>query len=295
VTPEPIDALRATSSGQLATSSGSRTVRAINADEARALAATRPALDDAGVRALLGDVSARPALRIVERRGRAETGEGERLLIETEPGVRLQGWLRRPAVATGPAVLLVDERGATLRGATLDTLVASGHTVLALDIRGTGVLAPRTGASGYSGAYQFAARAWLLGTSVVAWQVRDVRAGLDVLRVEAPARQRILHAAGQTVPAALFAAQSDRPDAVVLEEGLVSYLDLATADVHDRATLSVVPGVLRVTDLPELMERLAPVPVRLLHPRSAAGTPVRVGEMKARAGRELPANVTIVP
>ena len=52
---------------------------------------------------------------------------------------------------------------------------------------------------------------------------------------------------------------------------MVSYLDFATADTHDGLTLAVLPGVLRATDLPELMARIAPVPVRLVRPRQASG------------------------
>ncbi len=296
LTPEPIESLRATVTGQLASSGGSRTVRAINADEARALAATRPGLTDAGLRTLVGDLSTPTAPRVVERRGRADSTDGERLIVEVEPGVRLRGWLRRPPTPGESAVLLVDERGATLRGATVDGLVAAGSTVMALDIRGTGDLAPTTGASGYSGAYQFAARAWLLGTSVPAWQARDILAGLALLRAEAAGPSaRTLRAAGQTAPAALLAAQYDRPDALVLEDGLLSYLDVATADVHDRTTLAVVPGVLRVTDLPELMARLAPIPIRLVRPRGAEGTAVGAAQIDGRLGSTRPANVTVEP
>lgn len=296
VTTEPIEALRVTTTGQLATSVGSRTVRAINADEARSLAASRPAVTDAGLRALVGDLAARPAPRVVSRSGEAASADGERMLVDIEPGVRVRARLRRGTDARGPAVLIVDERGATSRDATIDALVSSGHTVLAMDVRGTGDLAPAAGASGYSAAYQFAARAWLLGTSVVAWQAQDIHAGLALLRAEAPsAARRVVQASGQTVPAALIAAQHDRPDALILEEGLVSYLDLATADTHDQTTLSVLPGVLRVTDLPELMARLAPTPVRVVRPRGADSAPLTTAQVAARAGRALPANVTVEP
>lgn len=296
VTPEPIEALRVTSTGQIASSGGSRTVRAINADEVRDLSAKRTPVSNAGLSALVGDLTAVPAPRVIERSGSAATSDGERLIVEVEPGVRLRAWLRRATEPAGPAVLLVDEGGGTRRGATIDGLVAAGHTVLAIDIRGTGDLGPSQGASGYSGAYQFAARAWLLGTSVPAWQARDILAGFALLRAEAPAaRTRTVRAAGQTVPAALVAAQFERPDALVLEEGLVSYRDLATADVHARATLTVIPGVLRVTDLPELMARLAPVPVRLVRPRAAEGTPLPASQVIARLGAALPPNVSLEP
>ena len=294
VTTEPAEALRVTTSGQLASSGGSRTIRAMHADDVRAMVAARPAVDEAALRGLLGDVAARPAPHILSREGDPAGGDGERLLVEVEPGIRLQGWLRRPATPSKPPMLLVDDRGATLRGATVDGLVAAGHTVLALDVRGTGALGPLVGESGYSPAYQFAARAWLLGTSVVAWQVRDILQGLAVLRDIAPeGGTAVVRAAGQTAPAALLAAQYTRPGSVVLEESFVSYRDLALADVHDRATMAVVPGVLRVTDLPELMARLGSVPVRLLRPRTPDGKPIVEAGLETHLGAPPPRNVTV--
>ena len=106
VTPEPIDALRVTATGQLATSGGSRTVREVNAAEALALARSRPPVTEGG----LARSRRRPAptraghsapARIVERSGDARSSNGERLLIEVEPGVRLRGWLRRAATPAG--------------------------------------------------------------------------------------------------------------------------------------------------------------------------------------------------
>jgi hypothetical protein len=251
-------------------------------------------VDDAGLRRLLGDLTRRPAPRVVSRNGDALSSGGERLIVEVEPGIRLQAWLRRPASVTQPAVLLVDERGAILRGATVDGLVAAGHMVLALDVRGTGALGPLVGESGYSPAYQFAARAWLLGTSVVAWQARDILQGLAVLRELAPqGAAPVLHAAGQAAPAAVFAAQFDRPGSLVLEESLVSYRDLALADVHDRATLTVIPGVLRVTDLPELLARLGETPVRLVRPRTPDGKAITKATLPDHLGGGVPRNVTL--
>ena len=271
VTPEPVEALRSTPTGQLVSSVGSRTVREVNADEARALAASRSPVSMAGLRALVGDLSQQRGI-VVSRQRRAEGVHVEDLAVEVEPGVHVRASLTRPATGGTRAVVYVHEEGATSQDAAIARLAADGNVVLAVDVRGTGALSPGTGDSGYAGAYQFAARAWLLGTSVVAWQARDLRAAADVLRREAPEARTIeLHASGQTVPAALFAAQFDRFDAVTLEDGLTSYLDLATADTHDGATLTVIPGVLRVTDLPELAARLAPTSVRIVGPRSPAG------------------------
>ncbi len=294
VTPEAIDALNVTATGQLASSTGSRTIRAIHAEEVKALIGSRPGVTDAALDQLLGDVSRRPSPRIVERAGSATAPDGERLLVEVEPGIRLQAWWRHAAAGNEPPVLLVDDRGAARRGATVDGLVASGHSVLALDIRGTGALGPLVGESGYSPQYQFAARAWLLGTSVPAWQARDILQGLALLKELLPqGGAPIVRAAGQTAAAAVFAAQSVRPGGLVLEESIVSYRDVAMADVHDRATLMLVPGVLRVTDLPELMARLGSTPVQLLRPRTADGKPITAATLAAHLGIETPRNVTL--
>ncbi len=271
VSPEPIEALRSTPTGQLASSVGSRTVREVNADEARALAAARSPVSMAGLRTLIGDLAQQRGT-VVSRQQRPEGSRVEDLTIEVEPGVRLRASLTRPVTIGTRAVVYVHEDGATTQDAAIARLAADGTAVLAVDVRGTGALSPGTGASGYAGAYQFAARAWLLGTSVVAWQAQDLRAATDVLRREVPEAQTIeLHASGETVPAALFTAQFDRFHALTLEDGLTSYLDLAIADTYDRATLTVIPGVLRITDLPELAARLAPTPVRIVGPRSPAG------------------------
>ena len=180
-------ALRVTTTGQLATSLGTRTVRAINADQARALASSRAPVTEATLRTLAGLTTAATEPRVVQRAGNPWSPAGERLLLEVEPGVRVQARLRRPASAAVSFTLLADERGATSRTEVIEQLVREGQTVLAIDVRGTGDLAPAAGVSGYSGAYQFAARAWLLGTSVVAWQTRDLLHGLAVLRAEAGA------------------------------------------------------------------------------------------------------------
>jgi hypothetical protein len=265
VTPLPETALRVTTTGQLATSGGSRTVRDLNAAEARALAASRAPVTDGAIRALLGlPASGLPSGRVLRREGDAASASGARLVVEPEPGLQLAARLFRPSGAPTGATLLVHEAGATTQEAPVKAALAEGHVVLAIDVRGTGALAPGAGASGYAGDYQFAARAWLLGTSVVAWQGRDILAGLSVLRAETSRALPLrLHAVGTTTPAALLAAQVDRPAALVLDGGPASYLALAEADTHQGMTLAVVPGILRVTDLPELRARLAPVPVRV--------------------------------
>ncbi len=293
--PETPATLNVTPTGQLATSDGTRTVRAIHADEARAIARRRKPVTEEALRSLMAIPPARPVPRVNVRRP-SPAGQGvEALLVEVEPGVQLPATLHRPASAPvgAGAALVLDDRG-TAKSSRVAALVASGHTVLALDIRGTGSLGPTSTGGEYSSAYRIAARAWLLGTSVVAWQTRDVLAGLALLRQEAPkAASYTLHARGQTAPAALFAAQFDRPATLVLEDSVVSYLDLATGDEYRESALMVVPRVLTLTDLPELMGRAAPARVTLRNPMTPQGQPLGKTELAQRMGTAIPANVDI--
>src|SRR5690606_14916623 len=175
LTPDDPALLHVTSTGQLATSVGSRTTRADNFEYASHLAKTRPVATADRIRALvqLGDTGT-PATIVTRAPVDGRPGH-ERLVIEVEPGVRLAATLMRPAAGVQPrgVLLVVDDRGTASLGRD-DVAAQDGDVVLALDVRGTGALAPLSGESGYAATYQFAARAWLLGTSVVAWQARDI-------------------------------------------------------------------------------------------------------------------------
>lgn len=295
VTPEPVDALRVTDSGQVAKDGAARTIRAINADEAMRLAAARPSAIDEPLSALLGQRGERPRARLAARTGDGAASPGERLLIDVENGVRLPARLRHSAVPTRRVVVLIDDRGATTQDATIDALTRAGQHVLALDVRGTGVLGPLTGRSGYAPEYQFAARSWLLGTSVVGWQVQDVRAGLSVLEQLLPSGplEITLMARGQTGPAAVFASRFAPVAELTLVESLVSYREFASADIHEGVTLTVVPGILRVTDLPDVMARLTATRVRLVRSRGADGRALGDADTAALFGGRLPTHVTV--
>ncbi|HTV02488.1 MAG TPA: acetylxylan esterase [Luteitalea sp.] len=296
VTTESIAALNVTASGQLATAGGTRTVRGINAEEATRLAKTRPALSTSALTALLGPAARAVSPRALTGEGAVVPPAGKAIAIDVAPGLKLAGRLYRPTRVGTTAVLLIGDAGATTEAARIAALRDAGHAVLALDVRGTGALAPGEGASGYAGAYQFAARAWLLGTSVPVWQAEDVRHGLAVLRGEFPSATTLtVHAVGQSTVGALLAAQVERLSSLVLEDALLSLHDVARADVHDRATLAIVPGILRVTDLPELMARVTATKVRLLRPRDATGAPVPVAAVPEHLGRALPTNVSVEP
>lgn len=301
---EPAERLRASPTGQVATAFRSRTIFDLNLERAQRLAAGREAATPMRLRALL-QVPDAPAATAAHREASAPVDglRTERLELTVENGLGLPARLIHPSGPPRGVVLVADGRA---RPATEPrqrrTREAArrwgrnGYLALVVDVRGAGGFAPVRGEGGYSADYQRAASAWLLGTSVVGWQTRDLLAALAWLDRElpGPGRERVLHVAGSTAPAGLFAAALRPVSAVWVEEGLVSYLDLATTR-HYRAPAAVfVPGVLEVTDLPEAMAMARPATVHLVRPVGADGRAVEdEAALRRRLGKAIPGNVRL--
>ena len=269
---EPVEMLRATTTGQVSTSFDARTIFDLNRDRARRLAATRPPATKARLRALVQMLDDPRPPRVLEREI-AEPLNGlksERLDLVGGDGLALPARLLHPSSVPRGTVLMSADRGDPVDSAP--EWSQRGYLTLVLHVRGIGELGPGPGASGYASDYQLAARAWLLGTSVVAWQTRDLIAGLLFLEAEAPAAgERVLAVAGTAGPAGFFAAALHPVHVVRAEQTLVSYLDLASTPHYEAAAPVFVPGVLEVTDLPELMALASPGMVHLVRPVAADG------------------------
>src|SRR5690606_20740057 len=138
-------------------------------------------------------------------------------------------------------------------------------------------------------------RAWLLGSSVVAWQTEDLIGALRLLEREAPdVSARVLDAAGLTVPAAIFAAALHPVTELRAADGIVSYLDLATTQHYQASARLFVPGILEVADLGDAMKLAAPAKVHLVRPKRGDGGAVEdVRELARLLGGAVPANVRL--
>ena len=299
VTVEAAEALRATPTGQVSTSFQSRTVFDLNLDRARALARTRPPATAPRLRELLQlPASAAPA-RVALREAAAPLGalRTERLALAVDADLALPGMLVHPQQSQPlGTVLVADGRNEIDMKQIASGWATRGYLTLTLNVRGAGVFAPTRRAGGYSSAYQLAGRAWLLGTSVIAWQTRDLLAGLAFLEREVPgaSRERVIHVAGITAPAGLFAAALHPLSAAWVEDGLASYLDLAATRDYVADARLFVPGLLEVTDLPELMGLAAPATVHLVRPAGADGRVLRdEPDLAGRTGGAVPDNVRL--
>ncbi|HEX7085829.1 MAG TPA: hypothetical protein VF198_05660, partial [Vicinamibacterales bacterium] len=294
-------ALRATKTGQVATSYDVRTIVDFNRERAEELARTRPPATAERLRVHL-QVPVDGPLPRVARRGEAAPVDGlrtERLAIETAPDLELPALLVHPDGTPKGTVVIADGRepagDATAREAAAARWAARGYLALAVDVRGVGALGPSRGRSGYTADYQQAARAWLLGTSMVAWQAQDLIGALRLLEREAlDAPARVLDAAGLTVPAAIFAAALHPVTELYATQGIVSYLDLATTQHYQASARLFVPGILEVADLGDAMKLAAPATVHLVRPRRADGGAVEdVRELARLLGGAVPGNVRL--
>ena len=198
--------------------------------------------------------------------------------------------------AGGAAVLLV---GSGERTGNTDLLahrlVARGLHVLAAQPRGTGE-------TRWPGSSRFASDddpllgaeailthdAWLLGTNVVGWRVRDVLAGLACLRGRPgvnPSRTFVvgLEPAGATP--ALFAATLDGHVArTALVGPLVSYRSMADTRLGQMPSSLIPWGVLRRFDLPQVMAVAAQHPLLLANVVTASGEPATPSELASLRG-----------
>ena len=128
-----------------------------------------------------------------------------------------------------------------------------GNRVLAIDVRGTGETAPGAapaGKPGYFGVdFKEAFLAMHLNRPLLGQKVSDVLAVLATLKED---RVRLI-GVGNAGPVALHAAALDRRlTDVTVEESIASWTDVARTPLAQDQLTNVVPGALRVYDLPDL-------------------------------------------
>ena len=109
--------------------------------------------------------------------------------------------------------------------------------------------------------------ALLLGKTLVGMRAFDVARGADVVarRMEVDGGSIYVHGKGAGALPALYAALVDqRIRRVVLEGLLLSYESVTSQRLHREVFEQIVPGILKHTDIPDLVAALAPRPVAVL-------------------------------
>jgi cephalosporin-C deacetylase-like acetyl esterase len=281
--------LRCTRSGQVLEDFKGVSVPDLNRRRARELAAARGrALAGRERDAVLADVRRLIGLRAEPGPARVrEAGTLERAghvlvkrVFETEPGVPVPAldFVPKELRKGAPLVLYLHGAGKAADaapGGPIAKLVEAGNRVVALDLRGMGETAPGVPAKGRPNYFGVDGKEAFLGLHLnrplLGQRVHDVLAVMSALEPQAPNGFHLIgvEAAG---PAALHAAALDaRVARLTLERSVTSWTDVAaTAITHNQLT-NVVPGALKVYDLPELAGLVAPRPLALRGLWNAAG------------------------
>jgi dienelactone hydrolase/pimeloyl-ACP methyl ester carboxylesterase len=258
------------------------------------------------VRRLIG-LRASPA-RLASQQGFKPAGGIERpgylikkYVYPTEPGIEvplLEIPTRVPLKKRGPVVLYLHGAGAAADaapGGPIEKVVKPGALepprkgdkrpvpwggthVVALDLRGLGETAPGVPAKGrpdYFGPdWREAFLGLHLNRPLLGQRVFDVLAVMAVLKDEAPEGFHLV-GVGTAGPVALHvAALEPRVVRLTLERSLVSWSDVVNTPITQNQLTNVVPGVLRYYDLPDLAALIAPRPLTIRAPLTAAGQPV---------------------
>ncbi len=275
IKPEPESNLNATSTGQVSTSLGGETVQSLNLKIAEKLFAGRSAQGISDPQKMRAIVARRLNLRSRTGVPNVMVLRPDAILLETEPGIRVPALLYLPTT-TGkhPATIYVNSAGKGADTKQIEAMTAKGQAVLAIDPRGWGESAPDKGNSGYSGVWQLAQRAMLIGRPLTGMQVYDVLRAFDYLRTrpEVDAQRITVRGDGNGGILALYAGAMEPAIASVESNGsLASYMTLARAVKHADAIDVVVPGVLHDFDLPDVAGLIAPRPLRIASVKDANG------------------------
>jgi dienelactone hydrolase len=240
----------------------------LNAREAKKYEAQRakfPALDEkqrqAEIRRLLGLPSEIPTAKLLSQKihyleDRLST---HKVVYETEKGILIPGLRFKHISPKGPTVIYLPDGGLPQNAklpAWLDEKYQKNHQeVWAFDLRGLGETAPVAKSVYFGSDFKEAFLAQHLDRPLLGQRVLDV---LSLLKVLGSDNVQIV-GVGTTGPVVLHvAALVHRIREVTLENSLRSWVSVVQQPVTYNQLTNVVPGVLKVYDLPDLEKAMAP-------------------------------------
>lgn len=287
ITPEPASNLNCTETGQIATSLKSKTIQILNQEMAEELYAHRTAARKKGLSEIKRLITDRLQVTAIRNRPTAKphgeiARDGyriEKLTIESEPGITIPILLMTPSQEAKklPAVIAVNAEGKATdagTGGKLESLVRAGYIVIAPDLRGMGESRNPSAKSGHGKQFQTDMRAILVGKTAAGMQTTDL---LSVFRFASSlpnvdAKRISVIGSGNAGIVALYAAAFEpRFRKVVLEDSILSYMDIVRAKQHKGIVDIVVPGVLRDFDLPDIAKALGKEKIVIVHPQNPNG------------------------
>jgi cephalosporin-C deacetylase-like acetyl esterase len=196
----------------------------------------------------------------------------QKIVYDTAPGISVPALLFVPAKTAAGAelVVYVHGDGKTADLTAVDKFVAAGQRVLALDLRGFGETAPGPlnpdKPSYFGNTFKETFLALHLNRPLLGQRVHDLLAVIAELAQDPSTEKAPLHlvGVGAAGPVALHAAVLEpRVKRVTIERSLVSWSAVTRSPVTYNQLTNVVPGALKVYDLPDLAAMIAPRPLTI--------------------------------
>lgn len=311
----PDSALNATTTGQVSTSLGGRSVVQLNSDRAEKLFPvslfrtnlTDPSAARAQVQTQLSKLLALPSLRTPLQAQTLSSNVRkkqhiEEIQYESEPGIRITGWFVAPhdGASKHPCILYISDGyadEAVAEPSHFDGAIRQGYSVCAISTRGTGLSTqrpPKGGPVFYQQMDLNERYAWanmVLGKPVIGQRVWDILRCFDYLSSRPDVDTSRIKVIGQEEAgfAALMAAVLDeRAQSILLTRMLVSYMSIVQSTDYSLSLEWFVPGILEHFDVPDLTAALYPRPVWLLDAMDASGNSLSEAEVHQYYSQRIP-------
>ena len=289
----PENQLNVTTTGQVLTSLGGRSVVQLNSDRGRMAFEKSPfhsySLDGTTFRdkandkltELLALPKQKTPLHSRVRSSNPRKGVTiEEFQFESEPGIRIPGWFVTPSSPNTrrATILYLTEHGGNdivQEPGSMESLLAADYAICAISLRGLDITQPRLPSGGpnyYGGEVHVDQRyAWtclVMGKPVIGQRVWDAMRAIDYLvsRPDVDASQISVLGVGSAGLVALMTTFLDRrPRAVLVNRTLVSYLSIVESENYSLKHGWFVPGILREFDLPQIAAGISPRPCWILN------------------------------
>jgi len=305
----PAGTLHCTSTGQVLTSLGGRSVVDLNTERMRQVApVTQPlrTLNEVKaarqraqgtLRKLLGLPSAPTPLnpRVISSNRWMDNVAVDEFEFYSEPQVRVTGWFLRPDKGgpSFPTVVFVSEGGKNhilYETSDISRLVRKGVAVCAIDLRGLGVSTPHDPPAGplfYEDIplrNRYAWTCFCLGKPLLGQRVWDFLRCLDYLKSRPEVDQsRILGLGerGAALAVLLSAVLDDRLQSVLFDSPIATYASIVESKAYSLDLTWFLFNVLKHFDLPDLTALLAPRPCWIFNATNAQGEALAESEIQS--------------
>lgn len=300
------DALNCTSTGQVRTSLGGRSVVELNVERLRACLPANSTPNESKafrerVQGTLRELLSLPIQhgpldsQTLSSNAWRENIAVDEFTFQSEPLVRVAGWFLRPAKGGPfPTIVYVSEGNrnqAVQEGSRISELARKGFAVCAIDLRGIGLSMPHDTAAGpiyyHDGSLheRYVWACFTLGKPVLGQRVWDFLRCLDYLQSRRDVDQsRIwgLGEGGAALAVLLAGVLDDRLQSLLLDRPLATYRSVVESEAFSLDFSWFLYSVLHHFDIPDLVGSLAPRPCWILNAADSDGETLAESEVSAR-------------